>query len=511
MTLTDKWVPIAAVLIAGFVLRTLVRTLNRPKFFPGPPRLPVIGNLFQMPKSEQWETYLKWKETYGDIIYLEVMGASLLVLNSYQRCVDLLEKRSDIYSDRPNTIVTNQMMGWEKSVVTGPYSDRWRRYRRMTAQSLKKEAVKRFHPVQEREIARFLGSLIEEPTQFMKNFRFAAARSLLMNMYGIEVKEAHDPIISVAERAMEVAVVGAQPGNFLVDLIPALRYVPDWFPGAGWKRFAALGKKLTDQMIDLPFNKTVEAMKSGVYEPSLAAINLEKHEDPEIVKWCAGTMLSAGTDTTVASIHAFILAMVLYPVVQKKAQAELDAVIGRDRLPTVEDRDDLPYINAMMREMIRWQPVSPIALPHRLIKDDVYDGHFIPAGTIVLGNTWAISRDPMVYHDPETFNPDRFLPMFDKSISHKPEDIPMDPMLYGFGYGRRVCAGMHYAEAMIFLTMTRLLATFDITTAKDGQGNDIVPKLHFNSNIVREALPFPCVIMARSEAAKGLVLANVNC
>ncbi|KAF9526910.1 cytochrome P450 [Crepidotus variabilis] len=506
----SDWAAVAVALVSVVILRYVVKRINRPNYFPGPPKLPYIGNLLQMPTTEGWVTYLNWQKAYGNQIYLEVMGQPLLILNDYQSCVDLLEKRAENNSDRPQTVVSNKIMGWENTVVTCPYDDRWRRYRRLISQSFRKSAVNQFFPIMEREVGRFLGALLEEPENYMEHFRFAAARSFLLNLYGIEIKTANDPLITVAEKAMEMAVVGAQPGNFLVDFFPSLQLFPEWFPGAGWKRFARIGKELTEEMVNKPYNITVESMKSGHYEHSFVASNLEKKEDPFQVKWCSSTLLSAGTDTSVASMHSFFLAMTLHPEVQRKAQAEIDSVIGSDRLPLVDDREHLPYLNALLRELVRWQPVSPLALPHQSMKDDVYKGHFIPAGTIILGNSWATTRNPEIYENPENFNPDRFLPMFDKSIPHKPEDIPLDPMEYGFGYGRRICAGIHYAEAMFFIGMARVLATFDIKKAKGDDGIEITPEINFNSSIVRETLPFKCSITSRSPAARALAVANSN-
>ncbi|KIM45541.1 hypothetical protein M413DRAFT_442214 [Hebeloma cylindrosporum] len=495
-------------LVAIIAMRMIAARLRRPKYLPGPPRLPFVGNLFQMPESEAWVTYRKWAETYGDATYLEILGSPLVILNTYDACVEILEKRSDIYSDRPVGIMANILMGWSQAVVMAPYNDRWRRFRRICAQSMRKDAVKHFHPIQEREVGRYLGTLLKDPEHFMENFRLTAGRSLLRNIYGIEVTGgANDSIIATAEKAMEMGVFAAQPGNFLVDFYPALRYIPEWFPGAGWKTFARKGRKLAYEMVNVPYDMTVKAMKSGDYESSFTSLNLEKKEDEDILKWCSGSMLSAGTDTSVASVHGFILAMLLHPDIQKKCQAEIDAVCNNERLPDITDRDQLPYLSATMKELMRWQPVSPLALPHRVIKDDVYNGCFIPAGTVVMGNTWAVTRDPNLFEEPERFNPDRYLPMFGKSIPHDPAKLPLDPEAFAFGYGRRICAGMHYADSMLLISMARIISTFDIRPAKDENGKDIIPPLQFNSSIVRETLDFKVSITPRSEAAKALILA----
>ena len=123
--------------------------------------------------------------------------------------------------------------------------------------------------------------------------------------------------------------------------------------------------------------------------------------------------------------------MALNPGVARKAQEELDRVIGKDRLPEFSDRDDLPYINALVKELLRWSPPAPIGLPVKTNQDDIYRGYSIPAGTTVIENTWAVCRDPKIYPDPEAFNPDRFL-----------KDGKINPLVFNpedrvFGSGRR--------------------------------------------------------------------------
>ena len=123
--------------------------------------------------------------------------------------------------------------------------------------------------------------------------------------------------------------------------------------------------------------------------------------------------------------------MVLNPKAMRKAQEELDRIVGKGYLPDFSDKDRLPYTEALAREVFRWNTPAPIAFPNRVVQDDVYRGYFIPAGTIVIQNIWAICRDPTIYPDPETFNPDRFL-----------KDGKIDPLVFNpedrvFGAGRR--------------------------------------------------------------------------
>lgn len=203
--------------------------------------------------------------------------------------------------------------------------------------------------------------------------------------------------------------------------------------------------------------------------------------------------------------------MCLYPEVQKKAQAELDQVLGA-RLPDFSDRPSLPYINAVVKESNRWQLVLPlgmspwrssrdsantirVAVPHSTIRDDEYEGYFIPRGTIVMGNAWyvwiithlsetlirvtffrTILQDPDVFHDPQTFAPERFLKngQIDPSIR--------DPSVAAFGFGRRICPGRHLSDNSLFITVASVLSVFDISPVLDKDGKPIKPLRRYSGD-----------------------------
>ena len=115
-------------------------------------------------------------------------------------------------------------------------------------------------------------------------------------------------------------------------------------------------------------------------------------EKEELTKWAATSVFGGGIDTSVSTVSAFFLAMTMFPHVFRKAHQEIDSVIGRDRLPTLADRPQLPYINALQREVFRWNPVGPLGVPHLTMNDDVYDGRFIPKGSFVIANLWYVLR-----------------------------------------------------------------------------------------------------------------------
>ncbi|KAF8872779.1 cytochrome P450 [Infundibulicybe gibba] len=184
----------------------------------------------------------------------------------------------------------------------------------------------------------------------------------------------------------------------------------------------------------------------------------------------------------------------LHPDIQRQGQMELDQVIG-GRLPTFEDRELLPYVSAIIKETLRWAPVAPLGLPHRVTQDDVYDGYFIPKGTEFMANIWGITHDSDLYPDPMIFNPSRHL-----------GDSPQpDPLRYVFGYGRRVCPGAHFAELSLFLNIASILACFNISKAVDEDGKEVEPSVGWTTGDTTHLLPFKCRISSRSNDTATLI------
>ncbi|KAH7337435.1 cytochrome P450 [Rhizoctonia solani] len=161
--------------------------------------------------------------------------------------------------------------------------------------------------------------------------------------------------------------------------------------------------------------------------------------------------------------------MVRFPDIQAKAQQEIDTVTGGNRLPTMKDRPMLPYVERLISEVLRWQPVSPLGVPHVAAREDVYRGYRIPKGAIMFGNLWAMSRDERVYTDPETFNPDRYL---DKTV----------PALPAFGWGSRLCPGINLADSALFIVISSTLAAFTISGPNNPDGTQIIPSTEPSSN-----------------------------
>jgi len=187
--------------------------------------------------------------------------------------------------------------------------------------------------------------------------------------------------------------------------------------------------------------------------------------------------------------------MVLYPKAQKRAQEEMDSVLGHGHLPVFGDEDALPYLKAMLYEVIRWNPGAPLGFPHRLTENDVYNGYFIPAGSIVFSNSWAILHDPATYPEPSKFTPERFLDPARRAPF--PEAA--------FGFGRRRCPGAYLVESSVWLMLATMLAMLDIEKPRDKNGRDMEPDVKFENSVFRTSTRFAVLLRPRSDAVLKLI------
>ncbi|KIJ60079.1 hypothetical protein HYDPIDRAFT_139854 [Hydnomerulius pinastri MD-312] len=465
---------------------------------PGPAGWPLIGNLLEFPTHGAWLTFADLSKKYGDIISMNVLGSQMIILNSAKTVTDFLEKKSAISSDRPHLTMACDLVGWKELLIFQQYGERFRQYRKFFHRQLgSRNSLATFYPVEEDETRQFLCNVLQDPDDLAAHIRRTAGAIILKISHGYNVKGGDDPFVELADKSMANFSLVATPGAFLVDHVPVLRHLPEWFPGAGFLRDAKQWRKLVTETATKPHEFVLEQLAKGNTVPSFTSRLLEEGVTPEeedILMWASFSMYLGGSDTTVSTIYAFFLAMTIHPEVLKTAQAELDAIIGTERLPTFEDRDSLPYVNAICKEVLRWNVVAPLAMPHVTTQDEIFEGYFIPKGSMVSANIWYILHNEDTYPEPEVFRPERFLG----------DNVQPDPRDACFGYGRRICPGLHLADASIFISIAMSLATLNISRYVEN-GVEVVPKLEHLEGVVCHPLPFKCRITPRSPKTRTLL------
>ncbi|GKZ23594.1 hypothetical protein AbraIFM66951_009867 [Aspergillus brasiliensis] len=467
---------------------------------PGPKGLPLLGNIHDLPPhgSREWEHWLKHKELYGPISSVTTPGNTLIIINDAKVAIDLLERRSAHYSSRPRMVFGAELSGWERTVTMKRNPVHVRGQRRRIHQFLgSANALTPFYSQQNIEARWFLLRVLESPERLVDHIKSQTGATILKIIYGYTTQpHGRDALVDLADASTEQFGRAHTPGIWLVDSFPLLRYLPSCFPGAGFQTKAREWRRTLDKLAELPYAFVQQQMENATFQPSFvskhitqAGSDMDSEAEMEI-KWSAATLYGAGADTTVSAISSFFLAMSLFSDIQAKAQDELDRVVGIN-LPTAEDRTNLPYINAVIKEVLRWNPVTPLGIVHASTKEDVYEGYRIPKDATIIPNIWAFLHDPNVYSDPMTFNPERFL-----DTKNRPAEY--DPHKLAFGFGGRICPGRGFADSTIFLTVVRSLQAFRIgKLVRDGKV--IEPVVEYLPGVISHPKDFAISITPRSE------------
>ncbi|KAF8168582.1 cytochrome P450 [Pholiota molesta] len=462
-----------------------------------------VGNRYQLPAIRPWVKFAEWNKQYGPVASLFLGSTPVIILGTAQPAWDLLEKRSDIYSSRPRFVrgnLSNDMRG-----LMLPNNDAWRRWRKVLHIGFHSRQAATYNEIQSLESKIVLKQLLDEPRAYEQHLQRFAASLAVSVTYGKRIKSVDEWVVKEQLDAVDCYI----PGKYLVESWPWLlklpvsnilphcptsslsltRTWPQIQRSLQWFRKEPETRRARDvHFLMHLYNDVKKRMQSGTTPECLASqciSNIKKLGMEEIeLAYAVASPFGAGIETV-------SLAMLHHPQVQKKAQAELDAVVGWDRMPEYDDRENLPYLRALINEALRWRPVAILGgQPHAVTADDVYNGMFIPKGSTVFANFYGIMKDPEMFPEPEEFRPERFLETTDPRL--KDFDLP-------FGFGRRSCPGIHLALNSLFINISRILWAFDIKPALDNDGKEIIPDSNnyttgFNSRPVN----FDCRFIPRS-------------
>ncbi|PMD44463.1 cytochrome P450 [Hyaloscypha variabilis F] len=383
-------------------------------------------------------------------------------------------------------------------MVLMPVSDRWRDQRKLMHSILNnQQAETKFIACQELESKQLVYDYLIDPGNFsLANQRFS--NSVIMSVVFGRRAAVDDPELKAILDSVNVLnEYMFSPLLNMCDTFPWLASLPKslqwWRPGgeAYFKRTCALYKGEYDRLLKKIENGTARPCFGVDLEQGAALKEFTLSETEKLFVFA--TLLEAGSDTSRNAITQVLAAMATYPAWVTKARAILDEVCGADaeRLPSLSDRDRLPYITAAAKEALRWRPFVQTGVPHLLTQDDEYEGYRFPAGTQFTWNAYAIALNEEDYPDPMTFSPERFL------------DGDLNNPLKGhwqFGTGRRVCLGSTVGHNNIWIAIACLIYCFDITEDPDHP----IDTLNTNWGAHTKA-PFKVNIKPRSQAHVDLI------
>ncbi|KAI5455767.1 cytochrome P450 [Mariannaea sp. PMI_226] len=492
-------------ILALLCYRRFLRKKEKLGLPPGPKRWPMVGNVTDLPPNE-FPDFLHWQkynEIYGPITSMSVLNQTFIITHDREATHDLLAKKSLRTSSRPLLEFSHNLCGYDNLLPLQPYDHKYRRRRKIIDREIGTQTkVTQFQDIQEVESRRLILRMLNRPEDSLVHTKTLATALMAKILYGYSVgPTGTDPLVLTVGHMLDNILAALMPMDWLVDAIPALKYLPDGFPGTAFKEKARQWHKTNQDMANMPYSFVQQQMEKNDYCPSYVSKLLAQkskkpaQEDEDDVKWTAATLNAAGTVTIWSTLNSFILAMVMFPEVQCKAQEEIDRVTGAHRLPTFDDRKDMPYVNNLVTEVYRWFAVAPMGVPHKAEDDIPYNGYLIPKGAYILPAIWWFCHDPEVYRDPDSFDPDRYL---------EPRKEP-DSRTVVFGFGRRLCPGRYLADSTVFICIAKILAGFTISKAVDERGVEIEVRVEPTPSVNSQPKKFSYEIRPRTTRYREII------
>ncbi|CAL1707418.1 unnamed protein product [Somion occarium] len=455
---------------------------------PGPPTLPLLGNLHVFPQTRAHLKFTEWARTYGEIYSLKIGSGTAIVVSSSKMARECFELHGATTSDRP-AIHVGELVYKGLELPFSRYGPHWRNLRRAAHDLLNREACLSHLPIQRAEASQLMYDVLQQPQHLYQHIRRYAASVALSVTFGLHCSTYDNPVIEEFYECQRKWEHILRPGGHPpVDIFPILKYIPERW--ASWK---GLCREVRSRQRELYFplvQNCIDRIESDRRNHSFIEYVLE-HEDHyeftrEMTVYLGVSLIEAGADTAAIFLQFFLIFMLAHPDIKFRAQKEIDDVIGDNRNPNLEDIGDLPYIKAIINEVHRCRPIAPTAIPHAATKDEKIGGFFIPKGSPIFMNIWGIEHGTKPGVDTTGLR----------------SDMPMS-----FGGGRRICPGVHLAYNSIAMNVMNLLWAFNVELPKDPlTGNPILPDEDDTTDgILLTPKPFKCVIIPRSQAKADLI------
>ncbi|KAK5824814.1 trimethyltridecatetraene synthase-like [Gossypium arboreum] len=442
------------------------------RFPPGPKPWPIIGNL-NLIGSLPHQSLHKLSQRYGPLMQLKFGSYPVVVASSAVMAKEFLKKHDHIFASRPQTAAGKYTTYNYCNITWAPYGPYWRQGRKIYLNELfSSKRLESFEYIRVEEIQAFVSRLyrlsgkpIGVKEQLSRVTLSIISRIVLGKKYFSEKSD---------DRLGSNSIVSLQEFQEILDelfLLNGVLNIGDWIPWLDFldlqgyvKRMKALKKKLDpfhDHVFDEHKQKNKELSKDFVTQ-DMVDLLLQLADDPDSevkltydgVRGFTQDLIAGGTDTSATTVEWAISELIRQPQLIRQATEELDRVIGRERWVEERDIQQLPYIDAIMKETMRKHPVAVLLAPHLALEDCNVAGYHIRKGTRVFVNTWSIGRDPLLWEQPEEFRPERFI---GRKIDVKGQNFELLP----FGSGRRMCPGYSLGLKMIQSSLANLLHGFN--------------------------------------------------
>ncbi|KAL8780322.1 MAG: hypothetical protein Q9213_006520 [Squamulea squamosa] len=428
------------------------------------------------------------------------MGTKQVILSDEKIANELFVKRGNRYSDRgaPHVveyISMNQNPGFR------PKDEGWRRQRHFMHSAVSITSINKYQSLMDDEAAYTLHELLQSPSSFHDQFLRYAYSVLTSSLLGFSIPSASDPYIRWNESFTAEIMKSFRPDCFPSNVFPFLRHMPHWLLPS-LRTMERLRKEYVAQM--WAFRTQIEQrVKDGSATESIYKHFLLNRADYAVTDeesvHTFQAMIDGGTRSPHNNLLMFLVLMMEHPEWQRKLQQEVDRVCGDDRMPTYKDIPNLPTVRAIVKEGVRYRSiVAEMGISHCLQTDDVFNGYFFEKGTVFHATFASILTDKTMYPDGALFNPARWL---DPAYPTYKEPLSVYPNCHNFaafGYGRRACPGVEFAERSLVILIAKLGWAVNIRWPHDSDGNEARETIEYEPVPAPRPMKFGCHIEARN-------------
>uniref|UniRef100_A0A8C3T9H4 Cytochrome P450 n=1 Tax=Chelydra serpentina TaxID=8475 RepID=A0A8C3T9H4_CHESE len=453
-----------AVFLGLFLLIADCMKRRRPKNFPpGPLPLPFLGHVLHVDFKQPHRSVEKLVGKYGNIFSLQFGNLTCVIVNGFELVKEVLVHQGECFLDRPQIPSLYEIFGTFGLITSNGHS--WKQQRRFALSTLRNFGLgKRSLEERIQEEIRYLTDAIEEEKgqPFDPHFKINnAVSNIICSITFGDRFEYHDSHFQKLLRLFDET--GNLQGSICSQLYNSFPTIMKWIPGPhhtvlkNWEKLKCFVREMiAKHKEDWNPSETRDFIDCYLKEIAKADADPSFHEE-NLVSSTLG-LFFAGTETTSTTIRWALLYMAIYPDIQGRVQAEIDAVVGQSRQPAMDDRDNMPYTNAVVHEVQRISNIVPLNLPRMATSDTTLAGFYVPKGIVLIPNLSSVLFDKTEWETPHTFNPKHFLE--DGQFKKRETFLP-------FSAGKRGCLGEQLARIELFLFFTALLQKFTFQAPKD--------------------------------------------
>uniref|UniRef100_A0A6N2N5P4 Cytochrome P450 703A2 n=1 Tax=Salix viminalis TaxID=40686 RepID=A0A6N2N5P4_SALVM len=477
---------------------------------PGPPRLPVFGNLLQLGQQPHRDL-ASLCDKYGPLVYLRLGNVDAITTNDPEIIREILVRQDEVFASRPRTLAAVHLAYGCADVALAPLGPRWKRMRRICMEHLLTTKRLESFANHRADEARHLVLGVWDQAQSGKpvNLREVLGAFSMNNVTRMLLGKQYFGAESAGQtEAMEFMHVTHE----LFRLLGVI-YLGDYLPFWRWIDPHGCEKQMreVEKRVDDFHNKIIEehrktrGKETGEEDKdmdfvdvllSLPGENGKEHMEDAEIKALIQDMIAAATDTSAVTNEWAMAEVIKHPRVLSKIQQELDSVVGPDRMVAESDLAHLSYLRCVVRETFRMHPAGPLLIPHESLRPTTINGYHIPDKTRVFINTHGLGRNTKIWDDVEEFRPERHW-LADGSrveISHG-----ADFKILPFSAGKRRCPGAPLGVTLVLMALARLFHCFDWTPPGGLSPEDIDTAEVYGMTMPKAK---PLVAMARPRLAE---------